>query len=144
MSNVTPLGFRNALFTAFDAFWADRTQIAVPNVDFDPDKIPSTDTAWVRLFILGDAAGQQRLSGSVEPQHFGRTGIFTIEIYVRQNADLDEAYALADDALSFLEGNGVADMKFSNLSSPQELGTDGTWFQLSVSAAWVYWTDRAA
>jgi hypothetical protein len=144
MSNVTPLAFRDSLFTAFATFWAGRTQIAAPNVDFDPAEIPENETAWVRLYILGAVDGQSRLSRSVNPDHFARSGIFTIEVYVRQGGDLDEAYALADAAMEFLESPGVAAANFSNLSPPQEFGPDGTWFQVVVSSAFVYWTDRAA
>ncbi len=144
MSNVTPLAFRDSIFTAFSAFWAGRTQIAAPNVAFDPAEIPEDETAWVRLYILGDVQGQSRLSRSVNPDHFARSGIFTIEVYVREDGDLDEAYTLADAALEFLESPGVAASNFSNVSTPQEFGPDGTWFQVTVSAAFVYWTDRAA
>ena len=144
MSNVTALEFRTALFTAFDTFWADRTQIAPPNVPFDPDKIPEGDTAWVRLYILGAEGGQERLSQSVDPHHFSRSGIFTVEVYAREGADTDEAYELAEAAIEFLENPGVDASAVSNISSPRELGRDGAWFQVSVSASWVYWTDRAA
>jgi hypothetical protein len=145
MSNVTALQFRDSLFNAFAAFWAGRTQIAAPNVDFDPDKLPAGETAWVRLFILGDPeGGQVRLSSSVQPDHFQRSGTSTVEVYVRQGGDLDEAYTLAEAVMEFLESPGVAAAKFSTLSQPQEFGPDGTWFQVSVSASWLYWTDRAA
>jgi hypothetical protein len=144
MSNVTALDFRSSVFTAFAAFWADRTQIAAPNTNFDPAAIPENETAWVRLYILGNAQGQTRLSRSVNPDHFARSGIFTIEVYVREGRDLDEAYTLAEAAMEFLESPGVAAANFSNISPPQEFGPDGTWFQVTISAAFVYWTDRAA
>ncbi len=144
MSTVTAKDFRDNLFTAFDTFWADRTQIAPPNVHFDPDLIPPGDTAWVRLFILGDSEGQSRFSNSVDPHHFSRAGTFTIEVYVRQEGDTDEAYTLAEAAIQFLEKPGVADSFFTQISSPVEFGPDGTWFQVSVSCSWLYWTDRAA
>ncbi len=144
MSNVTPLAFRDSLFTAFAAFWADRTQIAAPNVAFDPSEIPADETAWVRLYILGNTEGQARLSGSVNPDHFSRSGIFTVEVYVREGGDLNEAYTLAEAVIEFLESPGVPASNFRNISPPQEFGPDGTWFQVTVSAAFVYWTDRAA
>jgi hypothetical protein len=141
---VTALDFRDNVFTAFDTFWADRTTIAAPNVVFNPAEIPDTDTAWVRLFILGEVEGQERLSNSVDPHHFSRTGTFTVEIYVREGSDLDEAYTLAEAVIEFLEKPDVADSAFRDISPPQEFGADGTWFQVSVSCSWVYWTDRAA
>jgi hypothetical protein len=78
VSEVTALQFRDTLFTAFDTFWAKRTQIAPPNVTFNPDTLPDGETAWVRLYILGDAAGQTRYSNSVARNHFQRSGLFTV------------------------------------------------------------------
>lgn len=144
MSTVTALEFRNRVLTAFDTFWADRTQIAPPNVEFDPDQIPTGETAWVRLFILGSDEGQDRYSNSVARNHFRRAGRFTVEVYVREGADTDEAYALAEAAIEFLESPGIDDSMFSEITPPQEFGRDGAWFQVAVSCTWVYWTDRAA
>jgi hypothetical protein len=144
MSEVTALEFRDRLFTAFDTFWAGRTLIAAPNVDFDPSKLPDDATAWVRLYILGSTEGQGRSSNSVSRNHWNRSGAFTIEVYVRQGGDLDEAYTLAEAAMEFLEKPDVADAWFTQITPPQEFGPDGAWFQVTVAASWVYWTDRAA
>ncbi len=144
MSEVTALQFRDTLFTAFDTFWAKRTQIAPPNVPFNPDTLPEGEKAWVRLYILGDGDGQVRYSNSVARNHFQRAGLFTVEVYVREGVDLDEAYTLAEAVQEFLAKPGVADSFFTNVSQPQEIGPVGAWFQVSVTAAWLYWTDRAA
>lgn len=145
MSTVTALDFRNRLFTAFETFWAERTVIAVPNVAFDAEcDVPAGDTAFVRLYILGDANGQVRNSNSVDRNHWSRPGKFTVEVYVRQGGDLDEAYALAEAAIEFLESPGVADAWLTQITPPQEIGPDGTWFLVTVGASFVYWTDRAA
>lgn len=144
MSEVTALDFRNTLFTAFETYWAGRTEIQVPNVDFDPETLPDTEEAYVRLFILGDEDGQTRLSNSIDRAHFQNAGIFTIEVYVRKGIDLDLGYQLAQAAIDFLQKPGVADSNFTNISPPRELGPTGAWFLVSVSASWLYWTDRAA
>lgn len=145
MSEVSPLAFRNSLFVAFEAFWAGRTEIAVPNrEDFDPATLPAGDTAYVRLFILGDGEGQTRLSNSVARNHYSNEGTFTVSVMVRQGGDLDEAYTLATAVGLFLENPGVADSFFRNLGPPIEVGPDGSWFEVDVSARWLYWTDRAA
>ena len=144
MSEVTALDFRNSLFAAFETFWAGRTELATPNNDWDPANLSSNDDAWVRLYILGDPTGQTRYSNSVARDHFQRSGTFTVEIYVRQNKDVDLAYQLAEAVQEFLAKPGVADSSFSDVSAPVENGPDGTWFQVVVSASWLYWTDRAA
>lgn len=146
MSDVTPLDFSNALRTAFNTFWAARTPIAWPNKDFDPAREvgDDADAAWVRFASVGDTDGNQRYSGSVDRAHFSRSGIATIEVYVRQQQTTDLAYTLANAALQFFEKPGVANALFGNISSPVEIGNDGTWFQLTVSANWTYFTDRAS
>ncbi len=140
MSEVTSLAFRDNVLTAFDTAWADETEIAAPNVDF---KLDGKDE-WVRLYILGNTYGQERFSSSVSTNFWRRTGILTIEIFVRQNTDLDRAYVLAEKAILWLENPGVADSIFNTRSAPVEIGTDGTWFQVTVTADWQYFTDRAA
>lgn len=148
MPEITALDFRNALFTAFDAFWADRTQIAAPNVHFDPAAVPADETAWVRLYLLGDDEGQTRLSGSIARSVFSESGRLTFEVYVRENADLDQAYTLAQDFLDWISaGSNMAAVPgavFRECSPPQEVGPDGVWFQVSVTCSWFYLTDRAA
>ncbi len=145
MSEVTALSFRDSLFNAFNTFWAGRTEIASPNRDFDPDELPESEEAYVRLFILGNPEGQTRLSNSVARAHFSEAGLFTAQVYVREGTDLDLAYQLGQAVVDFLSKPGVADSNFSNVSPPQEFGLTGDgWFQVVVSAAWLYWTDRAA
>ena len=144
MGQVTPAAFRDAVFTAFDTFWAKRTQGDFPNVDFDPDELPEGETAWVRLFFLGRSEGETRFSHSVARNHFQEEGVLTIEVHVRQGEDTDQAYALALAAQQFMRKPGVANSHFFNVSTPEEIGPDGTWFQVNVSASWLYWTDEAA
>lgn len=141
MANVTALEFRNTVLTAFDTFWADRTQISVPNVPFDTEAVGDE---WVRVTLLGTAEGQTKLSSSVTPTHFTREGTITIGSYVRTDLDTDLAYTRADSVLQWLENPGVANAVFTGLSSPIENGLDGAWWVVSVSANWLYITDRAA
>lgn len=147
MSDVTPTIFRDAVFAAFDTFWADRTPVAYPNLEFDPDSAfptPGADDAWARLFLLGSADGMERYSSSVLSNHWSRSGVLTLEAYGRQGGSTDRVYELADAFMQWLENPGVANTVFSEITQPQEVGPDGTWFQVVVTANWLYFTDRAA
>ena len=149
MSDVTPKAFRDDLLGSFTTFWAANNPtvpVAYPNLPFDPeDAGEDADAAWVRLFIAGtDEQGQQRFSNSVGQTHWHRSGKLTIEIYVREGSSTDRAYDLASSVLLWLENSGATYAMLSNISAPVEIGPDGTWFQLSLFADWLYLTDRAA
>lgn len=147
MSYVSPLQFQNDFLSAFTTFWAARTPIAYPNVNFDPAEAVGSamDAAWVRVYLLGEVdPGQVRYSNSVQSDHFGRTLVVTFEVYVRQNTSLDQSYTLIDAVLEFLQKPDVPNMIITNTSSPVEIGPDGTWFQVTVSAGLLYYTDRPA
>lgn len=139
MPEVTAGAFRDSVFNAFDTAWADETEIAAPNKQF----ITDGKAEFVRLYLLGNAEGQ-RLSNSVLTNFWIRSGIMTIQIYVRQDTDTDRAYVLAEKALLWLENPGVAQAIFTSRSAPVETGSDGTWFLVTVSADFQYFTDRAA
>lgn len=149
MSNVTPEAFLDDLLGAFDTFWTaanPTVPIAYPNRPFDPsDAGEGLDAAWIRVVLLGnESEGQQRFSNSVARTHWHRSGKITFEIYVREGNSTGRAYGLADSALLWLENTGATYAMVSNISAPVEVGPDGTWFQLSLSADWLYITDRAA
>lgn len=148
MSQVTPVQFRDNLFAALDAFWNDRTPIAWPNLEFDPDRAFPTeadDDAWLEVQVLGDSAGQVPIGSSVGVAGaFRRSGSVTLSVYVRGNTATDLLYQLADAASQFLEAResrAVANTVFSGIGH-QEIGFDGTWYQLNVTAAFTYFTDR--
>ncbi len=142
MSDVTPLLLRKEFFTSFETMWADRSPIAVPNVGFDPDAV--TGDSWVRLTITGRPEGEVRYSHSVARINSSRAGDFTVQVSVRTGTDLDLAYTHIDAIIAWLGSPGLATAYFTKVGTPIELGDTGAWFQMSVSAAWQYFTDRAA
>lgn len=149
MSNVTPAQWQEDVLTAFKTFMDANhptIPIAYPNRAFDIEDAGEADDAiWVRPYILGaNDDGQIRFSNSVASNHYQRNGILTIEIYIRQQGSLSAAYAVANNILLFLENPGISNSVFNNISAPQEIGPDGSWFQLTVRADWLYFTDRAA
>jgi hypothetical protein len=141
MSDITPLAFQDAFLDAFTTRWAAQTPIAYPNVSFDPAAL----TEWVRVYLLGDdEPGLTQYSNSVASDHFSRTLTATFEVYVRMGTSLDRAYALIDVVLQFLQKPNVSNMIVTHIGSPREIGPDGTWFQVTVSANLLYYTDRPA
>ena len=149
MSDVTPKIFRDDVMDSFNTYWTGAhsdVPISFPNLPFDPEGVGETETgAWVRLWIQGNVDdGQVRLSNSVASNHWRRSGKIAFEVYVREQSSTDLAYDLASDVSLWLENPGTTFGWFSNISAPVEVGPDGTWFQVSVSADWTYLSNRAA
>lgn len=149
MSDVTPIAFRDDMLGAFRTFWLARNPtvpVAYPNLPFDPESAgEAVDAAWIRITIQGNAApGQQRFSNSVARTHWHRNGTVAIEVYVREGGSTDRCYALANDVAQWMENPGMTYAMLRNLGSPVEIGPDGTWYQLSLSADWMYLSDRTA
>lgn len=143
MAGLTPTGFRDALFEAFADYWASRTPIAWPNQMFDPDSVgTSDDAAWVSPNIQGQLEGQAPIGTS---GYYQRQGVVIVNIYTRTGAGTDRAYALADNVLEFFEDPApdVAEAVFNRLGV-QEFPPGEAWFQVTVTANYLYFTDRGA
>jgi hypothetical protein len=143
MAGLTPSEFRDALFEAFESYWASRTPIAWPNKQFDPDSIGEADNdAYVKPVIQGIPEGQAMIGAS---GYFQRTGLIIVNVYTRTGTSTDRAYALADNVLEFFEDPvpDVAEAIFNRLGI-QEFPPGEAWFQVSVTANYLYFTDRGA
>ena len=142
--------FQEDVLGTFKTYWealhAD-VPIAYPGVEFNPaEDVPEDDdAAWLRIWIRGNAEqSQTRYSNSLSTNFWMRKGRITFEVYAREDNGATRAYALVNDASKWLENSGCAFAMFGNISAPVEVGPDGTWFQVSISADWSYLTDRAA
>lgn len=141
--------FGNELYGSFDTYWTQvrpEVPVAYPNRVFDPEDVGIEDSgAWVRLYSLAtsDETGNARFGRSSDPAVFYRSGILTVEVYIRVGQSTDLAYDLADDVLAWMEKPDMATVFLTNLTGAQEVGPDGTWFQIATGATWQYFTDRA-
>lgn len=142
MSDVSPIEFQDEVMDAFGVYWAGRTQIASPNKQFDRAKVPTSDPGYLQWFILGDPGGEHRFSHSVERNHFSRTGLITFTANVPILVGLDPALEMLDAVQLFLTAHKFATAIFSGVGTPLPLGDDGAWVQVSLSANWLYFTDR--
>jgi len=143
MAGLTPKGFRDALFTAFDSYWADRTPVAWPNKPFDPDSVgEDNDAAYVSPVLQGLPEGQRPIGAS---GYFERRGLVIVNIYTRTGTGTDKSAELSDDVLEFFEDPApdVAEAVFNRLGV-QEFPPGEAWQQVSVTASYLYFTDRGA
>jgi hypothetical protein len=140
---VTPENFRVTVTGTFSAFWFGQTLIAEPNELFDPNNIGLADVdAFVRIAIQHDSDGRTLVSASEGVQGvYQQTGVIAWEVRVRVNQGAGVAYLLADSILEWLEKQPIPEtiLKSRDL---QEIGPDGSWYQINVSVRFVYWAKR--
>ncbi len=138
MPIISDVQFRDNVFTAFTTFWAGRSTIAWPNVEFDPETVDE----YIELQLIGDPAGQTPVGTSTFQQTKRRVGTVAFSIYVRENTSLDTAYARSEAVKEFLENpRAISNTTFTGIGQ-QEVGPDGVFFQVNVTAAYAYYTDR--
>jgi len=142
MSDVSTTAMQDEIMTGFDTFWASRSQIASPNRDFDRDKVPTDEDAFIEWGLGGGF--ESRHSHSVEPNNFFRTGPIVFTAHVRLRQGLDAGYALLDAASHFMEAYKLATVYFDSIGTPADQGHDGAWHQITLGATWNYFTDRAS
>ena len=149
MTAITNLQAGDIIYGSFEAYWEPlhpTVLISFPNRPFDPEDLGGNPTdAYVRLYSLASSdEGNVRQTWSSDPQVFKRSGILTVEIYTRVGQSTDLGYSLADDVQTWLEKPAMTDVFFNSFTGAQEVGPDGTWFQIATAANWSYFTDRAA
>lgn len=145
MPVITPQDFTDALFGAFNTYWAARTEIVWPNKPFDASSLSSAQlTAYVRPTINELPEGERPYSTSVSPQFWTREGVFQLEIFTRGEGATDRSNELVEDALQFVERPPLAiDGAIFRRRGRFTIGFTGVWYQDNVTAAFLYFTDRA-
>lgn len=146
MAGLTQQGFRDAWLAAFRTFWGGAslvTPVAWPNLPFDPAAqfpVPSGSDAWVRPVIQQQPEGDTPIGSS---GYRFREGTVGFEVYARAEAGTDRSGELVEELLRFLESPAVEETAVRGLGT-QEIGNDGTWFQVNVSGTFRYVTHRGA
>ncbi len=139
MPVITDSDFRDNVFTAFEAFWASRSTIAWPNVEFNPEDLDE----YIEVQLIGDPEGQLPVGTSIAQQTKRRRGTVAFSIYVRENTSLDTAYARSNAVKDFLSTTrAISNTNFTGIGQ-QEVGPDGVFFQVNVTASYAYYTDRS-
>lgn len=149
---ITPKDFRDNVFSALNTFWADRTPIAWPNLQFDPAAV----SAYLEARLVGNPGGnvgsiertvgaQRDYGSSTFEQTRSRSGLIVLTIYVRQGPidTTGQLYDLVDAALSFLNHPRLIPETIIGKVGATETGPDGTFFVATVTGEYTYFTDEA-
>ena len=123
----------DAICQAFSDAWADRTPVEWPNVATEGPQLREGNVAWCAVHIIHDGADQRTLGGEGE-RVFERFGGLTVQIFIPAGQrGLSPASELAKVAADAFEGKTVGGVRFYRVGT-RTIGSDGTWFQVNVSA----------
>ena len=139
MAEVTAENIAEEWFEGFATFWASRTPLFVAGLTFDPD---DNAESYARVGLLGRDDGETLRSGTIARQLYQRDASITVEIGVRSGTGWRLAYRLADQAAVWLSNPGLPTAFTLSVGTPVEVGLEGAWFVLTVTAEWRYLTDR--
>lgn len=100
---------------------------------------PDSDDPWARVQIRHLTGTQASLAGADAKRRFERAGIITIQVFwPLSQAALSNARSLADVAREAFEGKAtVSHVWFRNVRV-QEVGADGSWYQVNILADFEY------
>jgi len=112
----------------FATQWAAETEIAWPNVEFDPANMDE----WVRFTILHGDAEQKSAGGSVNLHR--SYGTLIIQIFVKPDSGAKRASQLVDLVSNIWRGLHLSNMVFRTPYTT-EMGVEDSWYQVNVSCA---------
>ena len=114
----------------------------VPEVRYDgvgDSGPPDSEEPWARVTIRHVTGTQASLLGDSAQKRFRRSGIITIQVFwPLSQAGLANARSLASVARSAYEGQETASHVWFRNVRVQEVGPDGSWYQINVLADFEY------
>jgi len=138
---------RRAMLDIFKARWdADAPAVnggVVPPVRYDASgRAGDLTAAWARVTIRHSGASQAGLASASGERLWERRGIIVVQVFATLDAGggLILPDALANVAKNAFEGASTASLWFKDVRM-NEVGADGPWFQVNVTADFEY-TDR--
>lgn len=99
---------------------------------------PTTVAPWARVSLRHFGGEQASLAGDSGTRRWERTGIVTVQIFVPTGEGLSEAYDLAKIVADAYEGQATASQVWFRNVRVNEVGPDGSWFQVNVIAEFIY------
>ncbi len=120
-----------AVATAFRTAWGGTTPIAWDNVPFDSE----SRTEFARLSLQHISGELVELAGSM----FRRQAVLFVQVFTAANAGKSRALQLGEQAMAIFEARPgpVSGVRFRRVGL-QDVGLDGRFYQVNVSAAVEY------
>jgi hypothetical protein len=100
---------------------------------------PDSGDPWARVQIRHLTGGQANLGAPGTQRRFNRAGIITIQVFwPLSQAALSNARSLAGVARAAFEGQATTSHIWFRNVRVQEIGPDGSWYQVNVLADFEY------
>lgn len=107
--------------------------------DDRPTNTPrSKDLPWARLTIQHNQGGQAAMANPIGQKLFHRDGLLTVQIFTPAGAGLQQSDVLAKVVSDALEGKATPGGVWFRQVRLKEVGPDGAFFQLNVTANFEY------
>jgi hypothetical protein len=137
MSTLTVAEARDEILTLFKTAWGTNAP-TVPVFYDDLDETPPESGAWVKVYVNLITARQASLAGSGGVRRWERFGQLYVQIFTESGLGLSLSDQLVTIVLNALEGATTPGGVWFRNVRPNEIGRDGKWWQVNVTADFVY------
>lgn len=94
--------------------------------------VPTAQTSWLRLVMKTINGGQVTLAGDVGTRRFNREGFIMVQIFTPSGQGQKTGLKLTKLVMSAFEGKATAGGVWFRRVRFNEIGIDGSWYQINV------------
>lgn len=127
---------RQEILTTFKTAW-DTTGHPAYYENIREDLTSSVEP-WARVTLRHVTGNNVSLTGSLGLQRFERTGNLTVQVFVPMGEGLTEGLTLAKVIADAFEGVSTTSGVWFRNTRVNEIGPDGSWFQINVIVDFLY------
>ena len=99
--------------------------------------VPSNNDPWARATVQ-HVLGFQRTLGGIGCRRFQKNGVVAVQIFTKTGTGLSESDALSKLVTDTFEGTDTPEGVWFRNVTLNEVGNDGQWFQVNVTADFEY------
>lgn len=107
-------------------------------IAYEDAAAPGAFTPWARFSLRHNRGEQEALANPLGSRLFFRDGILLVQIFTPSGEGLTRSYDLAKVAADAFEGRKTPGGVWFRSVRIREVGPDGNWYQLNVTADFQY------
>lgn len=128
---------RDEIYTLGHTAWSAANDYPLLFEDLPGDP-PKTATPWARLSLRHESGRQETLSNPLGNKLFERRGVLIVQVFAVRGKGLQSADRLAKVFMDAYEGKSTPGGVWFRNARYREVGPDGNWYQVNVTADFVY------
>lgn len=121
-----------------DAWKAANPSYVLVYDDLGEPQVPKTELPWARVSMRHNRGEQDTLAGPMGNRLFIRDGSVIVQVFTPLGEGLTRAYSLGKVAADAFEGKATPKGVWFRSVRLREIGPDGNWFQVNVTADFEY------